>query len=398
MSQRFESFVNDPSSYGNEINRKFNFLEEVFLHEDMEALEAYLEAGYDINTRNEYLATAAFTLSKKSVEFVEYLVEKGLNLHILSIQGDNLLVRIAAYASEELMTYIASKGVNPYEVNLEGNDLYSYIGHNSLQRDLEIRNIIDHSLYEKDVDDFHDAVARKDYPTALKIANSKAERMGGLKAILDSANSDSKFVHYVIRMLHDAMLINGLVDQANNLITVYVDHVVPKAPTPNGTCIGLLATYLQKDVRNMSILIRENSYNAGTVADIELQDFFAYALLSRIAPKDYPLLKNLKRKALKAARTSHFLTKYMFQVLIEECEKEMSAEEIEETLQLLRPANKVTYGFGLAVMYYAKGDLLNATYMLNYVLKTSDEHQLVFTTYVSQAVMLLNLIQNQVEA
>lgn len=255
MNQLIERFENNFTELELSETSRYYYLVQVFEESNFEALDNYLSKGFSLNPRNEYLSTPAFRISESDIDFIEYAVEKGLDLNVIDINGQTILFNLSISAKKEIFAYALSKGMNPYERDFEGITLFAF--KDFFKGDLTEEFIKENSIYSEKEFTYEQALLDKNFPLALSIFEKTIQRMGGLEKLTihlkDQMNVLDKQpkAHFVLKRLYNVYLLNQRYEEANSVLKFYL-HVMQDVEgiTPDSRCssIGLAAPLILNDI------------------------------------------------------------------------------------------------------------------------------------------------------
>lgn len=396
MNTLIERFENEFTDLEASETSRFHYLVRVFEESDMEALNHYLSKGFSLNPRNEYLRTPAFLISNADVSFIEYAVEKGLDLNIVDVNGNTILFQLAIAAKKEVFAYALSKGINPYERDFEGITLFAFkeFFHDNLTEEF----IAEHSMYSEKEFTYEQALVDKNFPLALSLIEKTIQRMGGLNKLANVL--EEKNAYFALKRLYNAFLLNKKYEEANAVLKFYL-HVSQDfgeiVPNSRYYPLGLAAPLILNDVDTAFQIAKINYANCTYLAKALSTAYASFTANQICEDSKAEFVVDSRRKG-------HFsLTKMGHESLFTYINTPMLMKTIsmpndflsmtEEKLSEMDNVSQLEHLFCMGLVFLHKEDLEKAEYYFVRVINLSEDLGCMNDDLMAQSYALIDYLR-----
>lgn len=165
----------------------FSLLCDIVIAEDVDALNYFVEQGYDINMRAINANSVAHYLENTSVDFFEEMVRLGLNFKAINRFGETALMVLATTNKNiPLQKRLVEKGLNPYDSNFNGYSSAMFV----LRHQSEVHDF--YKEHENKPAEFLDVLFKNgDYLKAFVSTSETIHNLGGLEMALGYSGHSS---------------------------------------------------------------------------------------------------------------------------------------------------------------------------------------------------------------
>lgn len=365
MFTLIEKMQNTENELATEESVQFEMLRSIVFNSDSEALELYHSKGYPMNPRNNILRTPAFYIEDCSIEFVQNLVDKGMELNVLDLEGNNIIQELAVGKNESVLRYVLSKGVNPHEENNQGFDavfqiLYSEVFPPDLFRE--------HSMFEDDIS-YKEAVLNDNYELSLSIIQRDLQRLGGIQNVL--SRFDYQEARNYIRQFHSSLLLNKKFAEAN-MLQQLIFEITEELDFTSWTDIPLdiIPAIL---TNNRGDLVKFSNRNILMTNGIpsELNKLYALIGVSQFDEDCSFVMRKLRKDGQSIIKEQASYVSKFFKILFSKSFS-TDVDDLEYYVEnglSATPRIVSTHYYALGMVYFYKGEFVHAEYMFNAVIK-----------------------------
>lgn len=372
---------------------QYSLLLDIVKTNDLEALDYYINEGYDVNIRNEHLATVAHHLGYATLDTVEKLVEYGLDVHAISTFGTSALTSVCVMESEdsaEVMKYLLSKGLNPYNKNFLGRTTFDYVNDNEI---ITEAFLIEHSLFQEASPSIESAIKAEDWILLTEIMQEEIRLQGGFDRILEMTAKD--LTNTAVARIQQIMVLLKKYEEATSLIRFYLDEKEKTGFNSKVMVFEPTAPFMQKDVETLKEIVEINWDYYRNFSE-KARNFFDYVLL-KITLDELGLEDKVLRAKAEAyiERKDHFAPFYS--ALFEENTSTAYSiiQRIEAYAEKQGSANRGYPQFALGALYFYKKDWVNAEYMFRKAINEWKNTDNRLFLYVTASHAMIDYIQSQ---
>lgn len=387
MSVLLSEIINNHDKIVNDELYAYQTLVRIIENEDVESLVYYQSKGYDMNPRTSIFYTPAMHITENNtLDFIKLINEKGLNLHVIDIYGNNILHE-ESVASKELLGYYLSIGLNPYQEDFSGDNAFDYANYND---EVDSQYMKENSLHSEGLNR-KTALNNKNYSLALKIAETEIYNLGGFEKLFAHLSVNS--VREYLKQIYYIFLLNKKYTEANSLMTALCDDSKKEfflewLEYP----FCYVAAFFIGDTNSVEKMIIENQLKTKQYAK-DKSNLIAYILLKQMDEFDTSLVKSLEKDlvVLHEVTGSDFSQLAGLFIQKSPIEEARIINKIEGLIQLEKVyvEKTVINYYGLGLYYLSKQDYVNAEYMFSQcIILCEKEKECEWAEYIHSTVMI----------
>lgn len=360
---------------------QFDCLRQISIRKDIEAIELYIELGFNLNVRNSLLETVLFdSYVFKNLNIVQFLVDKGLNIFALDSKGEHMLFEVANECSnnvELLVKFLLEKGLNPYLKNQKGRNVFEEMTNNSIVSADFIR---EHSLFEKEDTTYYEYLQEQLYPLALTISESNVQLAGGINQIIPYLNS--RFIQKIVFDYQNSLILNKKYEEATLLTECFVkEENELNRMSFSKRAFSIIPAFMTKDESAFFNAAR-TIYNHSNYTFLP-KTLFIYRILEKAFSDIYPASKEIKYymdlewNNLKNSMSEGSLYNLFFTIDFES-KKEVAISQLKSIEQETEPQSDflrhIEYLFLLGMSWFYLEEYFNAEYYFTKVVQACKEN------------------------
>lgn len=396
MNQLIERMVRDIREEAMTERNQYFYLSTIIFYQEREALEFYIGQGFSMNPRNEFLLTPAFSIGRCELSLIDYLVEKGMNLHVLDVNGRNILSKVAIEGSPEVARYLLNKGVNPYEKDFLGQS-FAKKEKSRLQICLNEDFVYEYSYLKEETYEFENAALTNNFPLALSIVEKTIERLGGLtKLVYNEVPTNG---YKILIQYHDALILNKRYEDATRVLDftnmVYEDFRFYEA---HNMTINTAATLFTRNAKVARSISRHNQNSTKTIQQA-LTILNSYVLLSEIEDSTTPRSNNLLRTGRGAVQflgVDSTVGRILNPIFIDtESYDSTYVTEIFEDIEGVNKKKQLNFLFATGLTCLYKKDYVSAELVFRKIIDLCIEVKYAIPDVFAQSHALIDYIQSE---